>query len=171
MQQNDISSPNNSLSSTSTPNNERKPKSDQTRQLVEDQLYDLLQVLFELTVMVYDFQPDRNKLVWNKVNAVLEGYKSINELKDELNLFIPEEVISYVENGKNPDLFTQGFISRAATENQFTNGKIKAVDDFRSLLSEEFAKSFPDLYENNYNLDDSPPSTSDIKEEIKEESL
>jgi hypothetical protein len=35
---------------------------------------------------------------------------------------------SYVENGQNPDLFTQAFVSRAATENQFTNGKIKAVD-------------------------------------------
>ncbi|CAO3618990.1 unnamed protein product [Cunninghamella blakesleeana] len=117
--------------------------------------------------MVYDFQPDRNKLVWNKVNSVIEKYKTINELKDELNLFIPEEVINYVENGKNPDLFTQGFISRAATENQFTNGKIQAIDDFRSLLSDEFAKSFPDLYENNYNLDASS-SSSDIKEEEKE---
>jgi hypothetical protein len=34
---------------------------------------------------------------------------------------------SFVEHGKNPDIFTQGFVERAATENQFTNGKIKAV--------------------------------------------
>jgi mediator of RNA polymerase II transcription subunit 10 len=38
-----------------------------TRQDVEEQLHELLQVLFELAVMVYDFQPDGNKLVWNKM--------------------------------------------------------------------------------------------------------
>lgn len=36
--------------------------------------------------------------------------------------------ISYVEHGRNPDIFTQSFVERTATENQFTNGKIKAVD-------------------------------------------
>ncbi|KAI7902375.1 mediator complex, subunit Med10, partial [Cokeromyces recurvatus] len=55
--------------------------------------------------------------------------------------------LSYVEHGKNPDIFTQGFVERAATENQYTNGKIKAVAEFRKLLSEEFTKSFPDLYD------------------------
>ncbi|ORZ26073.1 transcription factor subunit Med10 of mediator complex-domain-containing protein [Absidia repens] len=86
-------------------------------------------------------------------NSVLEHYKTIDDLKNGLNKFIPEEVINYVENGQNPDLFTQAFVSRTATENQFTNGKIQAVDNFRSLLSDEFAKSFPDLYENNNDLD------------------
>ncbi|KAI8981842.1 mediator complex, subunit Med10, partial [Mycotypha africana] len=54
---------------------------------------------------------------------------------------------SYIEQGRNPDLFTQAFVERTATENQFTNGKIKAVSEFRTLLSEEFNKSFPDLYD------------------------
>lgn len=34
---------------------------------------------------------------------------------------------SYVEQGRNPDIFTRAFIERAAGENQYTNGKIKAV--------------------------------------------
>lgn len=37
------------------------------RQSVEDQLNELLQELFELSVIVYDFQPDGNKLVWKKM--------------------------------------------------------------------------------------------------------
>jgi mediator of RNA polymerase II transcription subunit 10 len=37
------------------------------RQSVEDQLNELLQKLFELSVIVYDFQPDGNKLVWKKM--------------------------------------------------------------------------------------------------------
>jgi hypothetical protein len=34
---------------------------------------------------------------------------------------------SYVEQGRNPDIFTRSFIERAAGENQYTNGKIQAV--------------------------------------------
>lgn len=41
---------------------------------------------------------------------------------------------SFVEHGKNPDIFTQGFVERAATENQFTNGKIKAVSVSHFIL-------------------------------------
>lgn len=38
-----------------------------TRESLENQLNELLQVLFELSVVVYDFQPDGNKLVWEKM--------------------------------------------------------------------------------------------------------
>ncbi|KAG2215189.1 hypothetical protein INT46_001465 [Mucor plumbeus] len=122
------------------------------RQSTEDKLNELLQKLFELSVIVYDFQPDGNKLVWKKINDIIEHYKEIDDLKDGIDSFIPEEVINFVEHGKNPDIFTQGFVERAATENQFTNGKIKAVGEFRQLLSDEFTKSFPDLYDNANNM-------------------
>lgn len=39
----------------------------QVRQSAEDKLNELLQKLFELSVIVYDFQPDGNKLVWKKM--------------------------------------------------------------------------------------------------------
>lgn len=68
-------------------------------------------------------------------------------------------------------------MERTASENQYTNGKIKAVEvrtvqeqgrasrlqpvfifkqEFRSLLADEFAKSFPDLYDG-YDLSPSKP--------------
>jgi hypothetical protein len=42
--------------------------------------------------------------------------------------------IRVVEEGKNPDIFTQAFVERTATENQFTNGKIKAVSVSDNLI-------------------------------------
>lgn len=41
--------------------------SDEARHLLKEQLDELLQNLFELSVIVYDFQPDGNKLVWKKM--------------------------------------------------------------------------------------------------------
>lgn len=37
------------------------------RESAQDKLNELLQKLFELSVIVYDFQPDGNKLVWKKM--------------------------------------------------------------------------------------------------------
>jgi len=37
------------------------------REATQDKLNELLQKLFELSVIVYDFQPDGNKLVWKKM--------------------------------------------------------------------------------------------------------
>ncbi|KAL0087068.1 transcription factor subunit Med10 of mediator complex-domain-containing protein [Phycomyces blakesleeanus] len=127
--------------------------SESARRSLEEQLNEMLQVLFELSVVVYDFQPEGNKLVWDKINAITDHYQKMDELKDGLEAFVPEEVINYVENGKNPDIFTQTFVERAASENQFTNGKIKAVDSFRNILSNEFLKSFPELSEQEYDFD------------------
>ncbi|KAI9018071.1 transcription factor subunit Med10 of mediator complex-domain-containing protein [Phycomyces nitens] len=138
---------NNPLNSHSKDN-----QSESARRSLEEQLNEMLQVLFELSVVVYDFQPEGNKLVWDKINSIIDHYQKMDELKDGLEAYVPEEVINYVESGKNPDIFTQTFVERAASENQFTNGKIKAVDNFRNILSNEFLKSFPELSEEEYDF-------------------
>ena len=72
MQQTDSRS---SSGSSSAPTPTNHPDSSQNnsntskvaRRALEEQLNELIQVLFELSVMVYDFQPDGNQLVWNKM--------------------------------------------------------------------------------------------------------
>ncbi|KAI7865491.1 transcription factor subunit Med10 of mediator complex-domain-containing protein [Spinellus fusiger] len=123
------------------------------RRRLEEQLNEMLQVLFELSVVVYDFQPEGNRLVWEKINAITDHYQKMDELKDGLDIFVPEEVINYVESGRNPDMFTQTFVERTASENQFTNGKIQAVESFRHLLKDELMTAFPDLGEDDYDFD------------------
>lgn len=41
---------------------------------------------------------------------------------------IPMEVLAEIDNGRNPMQLTRDRIERAATENQFMNGKIAALD-------------------------------------------
>jgi mediator of RNA polymerase II transcription subunit 10 len=37
-------------------------------------------------------------------------------------------VFSYVEDGRNPDLFSREFTERAVAENQFAHGRMKAFE-------------------------------------------
>lgn len=41
--------------------------SNNATEAVETQLQELLQSLLDLSIIVYDFQPDGNRLVWNKM--------------------------------------------------------------------------------------------------------
>jgi len=54
-------------------------------------------------------------------------------------------VLLDIDNAKNPMLLTKDRLERAATENQFMNGKIAAIESYRSYLNEALVRSFPEL--------------------------
>ncbi|KAJ2815439.1 RNA polymerase II mediator complex subunit [Coemansia sp. 'formosensis'] len=65
-------------------------------------------------------------------------------LKDRLNVNVPEEVLTYIKDGRNPDEFTSQFMERLASENQFTNGKISALTNFKQEYEAKIRELFPD---------------------------
>jgi mediator of RNA polymerase II transcription subunit 10 len=74
---------------------------------------------------------------------------------------IPMQVLADIDNSRNPMQLTRERLERAATENQFMNGKITAIDvsvsqsiprtlieveqSYRKLLSEALCQNFPEL--------------------------
>lgn len=44
-----------------------RASSSNAKDAVETHLQDLLQTLLDLSIIVYDFQPEGNRLVWNKM--------------------------------------------------------------------------------------------------------
>ena len=57
--------PNNHVDSTQNTNTSEASKA--ARLALEGEINDILQVLFELSVVVFDFQPEGNQLVRNKM--------------------------------------------------------------------------------------------------------
>lgn len=45
-----------------------------------------------------------------------------------VSTMIPMQIITDIDNAKNPMQLTRERLERAATENQFMNGKIAAID-------------------------------------------
>ncbi|KAF9353360.1 Mediator of RNA polymerase II transcription subunit 10 [Mortierella sp. NVP85] len=102
-------------------------QNEQTRQDLELKLQELIECLLELSITVYDFQAESNLLVHQKIQELITQLGTIESFKDKLDMMVPWEVLSYIEDGKNPDLFSKSFIEAVAGENQFTNGKITAL--------------------------------------------
>ncbi|KAK3810933.1 MAG: transcription factor subunit Med10 of mediator complex-domain-containing protein [Benniella sp.] len=119
-------------------------QNEQTRQDLELKLQELIECLLELSITVYDFQAESNLLVHQKIQELITQLGKIESFKDKLDMMVPWEVLSYIEDGKNPDLFSKSFIEAVAGENQFTNGKITALKSFEDALTQNLGSVFPD---------------------------
>jgi mediator of RNA polymerase II transcription subunit 10 len=60
---------------------------------------------------------------------------------------IPVDVISYIEDGRNPDIYTREFIEVTAKSNARLKGKMQGFAKLRDVLSEKLVKECPRLSE------------------------
>jgi mediator of RNA polymerase II transcription subunit 10 len=58
---------------------------------------------------------------------------------------VPDLLIRYVENGRNPDIYTREFVELVRRLNQLARGKELAFVHFRDVLAREMASAMPEL--------------------------
>ncbi len=84
-------------------------------------------------------------------------------MAQHISTMIPMQVLSDIDSARNPMQLTRERLERAATENQFMNGKIVAIDvsichkrgdrtvskrmcqSYRKLLDDALCQNFPEL--------------------------
>lgn len=95
----------------------------------ESQLRDIVQSLINLGISVHDFDAkDTSK------EGLAEQLNKFTRQLDELSIQsmrldeqFPIEVVQYIENGRNPDVYTREFVELTGKQNQYINGKMKAM--------------------------------------------
>ncbi|KAF3769816.1 hypothetical protein M406DRAFT_66279 [Cryphonectria parasitica EP155] len=60
---------------------------------------------------------------------------------------VPRELITYVDGGRNPDIYTREFVELVRRKNQLMKGKMGAFGSFRDILAREIATANPELRE------------------------
>ncbi|KIM68736.1 hypothetical protein SCLCIDRAFT_7028 [Scleroderma citrinum Foug A] len=68
----------------------------------------------------------------------------IDDMAQSIRTMVPSQVLADIDNARNPMQLTKERLERTATENQFMNGKIAAIESYCKLLNEELAKHFPE---------------------------
>jgi len=61
-------------------------------------------------------------------NQVVDHLAALDHSSQNIQTMIPMQVLIDIDNAKNPMLLTKDRLERAATENQFMNGKIAAIE-------------------------------------------
>jgi mediator of RNA polymerase II transcription subunit 10 len=101
--------------------------------VIEAELLELAHALYNMgTTVVLDATrdaPPGGKPVGARVNDVVRALAAVDALADgpRAGVNVPIDVLREVDAGQNPEKITRDAVDRAVAENQFMNGKIKAL--------------------------------------------
>jgi mediator of RNA polymerase II transcription subunit 10 len=82
-----------------------------------------------------------NREITNLMASLLE----INRRAPSLDVYLPPEVITYVQEGRNPDIYTREFVELGMRNNQRLRGKTAAFAQFRDIFAGEISGGVPEL--------------------------
>jgi mediator of RNA polymerase II transcription subunit 10 len=124
---------------------------DQALDSTRDTLERLVESFIELGVIVHDFQGTENSkdALSIRLNQTVDELKKLqtpeNNQLDKVP--IPLDVLQYIEDGRNPDVYTREFVEATRKSNQYLRGKMFALKDLRDLLGKKISDEFPELRE------------------------
>lgn len=108
----------------------------------------LIESFIELGVLIHDNQgtTQSNQATINKLNQLISQLKETCNNNEELKDFpIPIDVISYIDDGRNPDIYTREFIEVNAKNNAQLKGKMNGFKKLRDVFGEKLKLEFPEL--------------------------
>lgn len=119
---------------------------------VEQQVGAIIESFVELGVSVYDFPGTSEAsqgMVTNlkrNVDRLANLNQKSNDPESQLNgVDIPLEVVQYIEDGRNPDIYTREFVEAIRRSNQYQRAKMHGLQQLRDSLAEKIIEEFPDL--------------------------
>ncbi|KAH8115762.1 transcription factor subunit Med10 of mediator complex-domain-containing protein [Phellopilus nigrolimitatus] len=115
-------------------------------------------------------EEEASKPVGQRVNDVIGHLSTIEDLAGDLRTMVPLQILQDIDNARNPMFLTKDRLERAATENQFMNGKIKAIESYRNTLNSSLMDYFPELAPHLDSVDEyAIPSVLTSNHEVKYE--
>ncbi|KAI1369196.1 transcription factor subunit Med10 of mediator complex-domain-containing protein [Xylaria arbuscula] len=133
--------------------------------VLEQQLKDTIQSLHNIMVQVtaYDNStpssnstssplpsslrpPTSRDVLAAEITALSRSLQTIHRTSMERALpQVPPELVQYVDNGRNPDVYTREFVELVRRGNQLMAGKQSAFASFRDVLAGEIENAMPEL--------------------------
>ncbi|XP_031216224.1 mediator of RNA polymerase II transcription subunit 10 [Mastomys coucha] len=112
---------------------------------LEEHLEKFVENIRQLGIIVSDFQPSSQAGLSQKLNFIVTGLQDIDKCRQQLHdITVPLEVFEYIDQGRNPQLYTKECLERALAKNEQVKGKIDTMKKFKSLLIQELSKVFPE---------------------------
>lgn len=76
---------------------------------------------------------------------LIQNLLTLTETARRLPTHLPLEIIQYVENSRNPDIYTREFVELVMRYNQQQKGRSEAFASFRDILGQQMATGIPDI--------------------------
>ncbi|XBW35278.1 hypothetical protein QEN19_000846 [Hanseniaspora menglaensis] len=140
---------------------------------IETRVKDLIETFIELNLTVYDYSntEDTQNSILNNISKIFADLKYLNsesfvlandKSKTSQNMNIPLDVIQYIENTRNPDVYTREFIESIKIANNYQKEKQTALKYLSLKLGEGIIDAFAE------NNEDNDESEEEEKKKLKE---
>ncbi|SCU96137.1 LAME_0F15038g1_1 [Lachancea meyersii CBS 8951] len=118
----------------------------------EQQVGSIIESFIELGVSIYDFPgtSEAAQGMMTNLHRNVERLRNLNKKgndpESQLNNFqVPMEVVQYIEDGRNPDVYTRDFVEAIRRSNQYQRAKMNGLKQLRDRLAEKIVAEFPDM--------------------------
>lgn len=113
------------------------------------QLQALIESTIELGVLVHDNQGTNqsHSALTHKTNQIISQFSGLTNSPFTQQFPIPIDVMTYIEDGRNPDIYTREFVEVTAKSNARMKGKMQGFLKLRDVLGEKLKDEFPRLKE------------------------
>ncbi|XP_039078644.1 mediator of RNA polymerase II transcription subunit 10 isoform X1 [Hyaena hyaena] len=114
---------------------------------LEEHLEKFVENIRQLGIIVSDFQPSSQAGLNQKLNFIVTGLQDIDKCRQQLHdITVPLEVFEYIDQGRNPQLYTKECLERALARNEQVKGKIDTMKGFgEDAHTQTIAGMFPAL--------------------------
>ena len=110
---------------------------------IQSKTKDLIETFNELNLTVYDYTntEDTQQSILNNLSKIFTTLKELNQdsfslSKTEKNVNIPLDVIQYIENTRNPDVYTREFVESIQLANDYQREKQLAFKTMSHTLGD-----------------------------------
>lgn len=80
-----------------------------------------------------------------ELQSLVSSLRDLSSTAQRLPSKLPLDIIQYVEQARNPDIYTREFVELVMRYNQQMVGRAKGYDEFANVLADEMAGGIPEL--------------------------
>lgn len=99
-----------------------------------------------MLVQAHDFKGgDSKEQMTNEIRALITNLQQLTRTSRRLPTTVPIDLIQYVEDKRNPDVYKRQIVELVMQYNQLQKGRAQAFADFRDILGREMMSAIPDI--------------------------
>lgn len=120
---------------------------------VQAGINDVIQNLYDIQSQTHGYVPETADLLVDKMTDLVQSLNQLQHMTSTTaspnnpihSVRIAPEIVDYVDDGRNPDIFTRDFVENVQRGNAVINGKQKAFRDFSEVFAQVLKERMPQL--------------------------
>ena len=112
---------------------------------------DIIQHLSEIQIQTHGYVPETQGLMVDKMTDLAQSLARLQSMTSPQtspnnhihSISIAPEIVDYVDDGRNPDIFTRDFVENVQRGNAVINGKQQAFRDFTEIYAKALKDGVP----------------------------